>query len=148
MDAEEPDHICCPITFTIFRDPVLVVSSGQTYDRDAIMKHFKYDDRDPLTGVHLENKDIVPNIQTRRTVEAWLNERPKLRPKGWGFKDELKPVRFSTIKKKQRKNVYKWCISISKDILSMLMHFAFILHLAFFIWNVCKGVGEGMGYTQ
>jgi hypothetical protein len=35
LDAE-PEELMCPITRTIFRDPVFVVDSGHTYERSAI----------------------------------------------------------------------------------------------------------------
>ena len=36
----EPDVLVCPITRTMFRDPVMVVDSGHTYERSAILSHF------------------------------------------------------------------------------------------------------------
>jgi len=39
LDAE-PEELTCPITRTMFRDPVMVVDSGHTYERSAIMSHF------------------------------------------------------------------------------------------------------------
>ena len=38
LDAE-PEELICPITRTMFRDPVMVVDSGQTYERSAILSH-------------------------------------------------------------------------------------------------------------
>jgi leucine-rich repeat protein SHOC2 len=35
LDAE-PEELMCPITRTMFRDPVVVVDSGHTYERSAI----------------------------------------------------------------------------------------------------------------
>lgn len=29
--AEVPESLCCPISYNIFRDPVLLVETGQTY---------------------------------------------------------------------------------------------------------------------
>ena len=37
LDAE-PDVLVCPITRTMFRDPVMVVDSGHTYERSAICR--------------------------------------------------------------------------------------------------------------
>ena len=39
LDAE-PEELMCPITRTMFRDPVFVFDSGQTYERSAILSHF------------------------------------------------------------------------------------------------------------
>ena len=35
LDAE-PELLMCPITRAVFRDPVMVVDSGHTYERSAI----------------------------------------------------------------------------------------------------------------
>ena len=35
---EIPDHLACPITFDIMKDPVMLMS-GHTYERVAIAKH-------------------------------------------------------------------------------------------------------------
>jgi leucine-rich repeat protein SHOC2 len=40
LDAE-PEVLMCPITRTIFRDPVMVLESGHTYERRAILLHFE-----------------------------------------------------------------------------------------------------------
>ena len=40
LDAE-PEVLMCPITRTMFRDPVFVFDSGHTYERSAILSHFE-----------------------------------------------------------------------------------------------------------
>ena len=40
LDAE-PEELLCPITRTVFRDPVFVLESGHTYERSAILSHFR-----------------------------------------------------------------------------------------------------------
>ena len=50
LDAE-PEELLCPITRTVFRDPVVVVDSGHTYERSAILEHFERNGaKDPFTG--------------------------------------------------------------------------------------------------
>lgn len=36
-EPEEPHHLCCPITHALFRDPVFVGESGNTYEHEAIV---------------------------------------------------------------------------------------------------------------
>ena len=49
LDAE-PEELMCPITRTVFRDPVFVVDSGHTYERSAILAHVERNGaKDPLT---------------------------------------------------------------------------------------------------
>ena len=40
LDAE-PEELLCPITRTVFRDPVMVFDSGHTYERSAVLAHFR-----------------------------------------------------------------------------------------------------------
>ena len=40
LDAE-PEELMCPITRTMFRDPVMLFDSGHTYERGAILAHFE-----------------------------------------------------------------------------------------------------------
>ena len=37
---DEPEELLCPITRAVFQDPVMVVDSGHTYERSAILLHF------------------------------------------------------------------------------------------------------------
>ena len=34
--ADEPEELLCPITRSMFRDPVVLLNSGHTYERSAI----------------------------------------------------------------------------------------------------------------
>ena len=63
----------------MFRDPVLLVDSCQTYDRQAIEKHLRRKNVDPLTNLPVSN-DLVPNISIRNGVEAWLSDNPGRTP--------------------------------------------------------------------
>ena len=50
MEPVEPEELLCPISRTVFRDPVVVVESGHTYERSAIVSHFRRNGAsDPLT---------------------------------------------------------------------------------------------------
>ena len=37
----EPEELLCPITRTMFRDPVMVVESGHTYERSVILARWR-----------------------------------------------------------------------------------------------------------
>ncbi|GLC38354.1 hypothetical protein PLESTB_001267700 [Pleodorina starrii] len=40
----------CPISMTIMRDPVILVESGHTFERETIEAHFRNSDKNPLTS--------------------------------------------------------------------------------------------------
>ena len=59
LDAE-PDVLVCPITRTVFRDPVIVVVSGHTYERSDILSHFERNGaKDPLTRRALSSTKVM-----------------------------------------------------------------------------------------
>ena len=76
LDAE-PEELMCPITRTMFRDPVFVVESGHTYERSAILEHFRHNGaKDPLTNRALSSAKVTTNWAVRQIVQAWLGKHP------------------------------------------------------------------------
>ena len=87
----EPDHLLCPITREMFRDPVMLVASGHTYERAAIEEHLRRKQTDPLTNVRVESGDVGTNMAVRKAVESWLEENPGRTPDGWDTRT-MKPA--------------------------------------------------------
>ena len=83
--AEEPEDLTCPVTKMMFRDPVFVAGSGNTYEREAIETFWRgrRDRRDPLTNAHVRNAALFTNWTKRREVDAWLAQHPDQTPEGW-----------------------------------------------------------------
>ena len=82
----------CPITRTMFRDPVFVVDSGHTYERSAILSHFKRNGaKDPLTRRTLSSTKVMTNWALRNVVQAWLDKHPGETPDGWDSRELLEP---------------------------------------------------------
>ena len=80
LDAE-PEVLMCPITRTMFRDPVMVVESGHTYERSAILSHFEHNGaKDPLTNRALSSTKVMKNWAVRKIVQAWLDKHPGVTP--------------------------------------------------------------------
>ena len=79
----EPDHLHCPITQVMFKDPVMLVSSGHTYERQAILRHLTLFNSDPVTNRNIKNNTIVINWVVRKSVEQWLDNHPAVIPSGW-----------------------------------------------------------------
>lgn len=82
---KEPDNLLCPVTHILFRDPVFVVDSGNTYERDALCDFWRQtgDSRDPLTNQRLASRDVRTNWGVRREVQAFLDAHPDFVPGGW-----------------------------------------------------------------
>jgi leucine-rich repeat protein SHOC2 len=91
LDAE-PEELLCPITRAVFRDPVVVVDSGHTYERSAILSHFgRNGARDPLTRRALSSTKVMTNWAVRQIVQAWLDKHPSVTPDGWDSRELLEP---------------------------------------------------------
>jgi len=79
-EAEEPEpELVCPITHTIMKDPVILVATGQSYEKTAIEEWLKKHDTDPLTNQKLKDKTIVPNFALKSMCER-AQARQKLSP--------------------------------------------------------------------
>ena len=91
LDAE-PEVLLCPITRTMFRDPVFVFDSGHTYERSAILAHFERNGaKDPLTRRALSSTKVMTNWAMRNVVQAWLDKHPGVTPDGWDSRELLEP---------------------------------------------------------
>ena len=87
-DAELTELIC-PITHCMFRDPV-VVDSGHTFDRRAILSHFKVNGaKNPLTLLKLGSASVLTNWAMRNVVQGWLDRHPTVTPDGWDSRELL-----------------------------------------------------------
>ena len=91
LDAE-PEELMCPITRTMFRDPVMVFESGHTYERDKVLSHFRRNGaRDPYTNCALSSTKVMTNWAMRNVVQAWLDKHPGVTPDGWDSRELLEP---------------------------------------------------------
>ncbi|XP_020805868.1 STIP1 homology and U box-containing protein 1-like [Drosophila serrata] len=69
-----PDFLLCPISFEIFKNPV-ITPCGITYERTAIVKHFtKCGFFDPVTRTELTEDQLIPNRAVMNAVESFLGQ--------------------------------------------------------------------------
>ena len=73
MSEEVPKEFLCPINLTIMKDPV-IMSDGQTYEREAIEKHLKISPLSPITKKPLNMKDAKTNYALKSMIEKYLNK--------------------------------------------------------------------------
>jgi hypothetical protein len=66
-----PSAFCCPITFSVFVDPVCS-PAGHTYERSAIEAWLRRESVDPLTTAPLTTDQLYPNLALRDAILAWL----------------------------------------------------------------------------
>lgn len=66
-----PKDFCCPISLDLMMDPV-IVSTGQTYDRESITKWMEEGHTNcPSSGQVLTSKRVVPNRALRNLISQW-----------------------------------------------------------------------------
>ncbi|KAJ1686647.1 hypothetical protein LUZ63_018037 [Rhynchospora breviuscula] len=69
-----PQDFRCPISLELMTDPV-VVSSGQTYDRESISRWFGSAHATcPKTGQILTNLELIPNKSLKNLIARWCRE--------------------------------------------------------------------------
>ena len=80
---EEPRVLTCPITRMMFRHPVIVVETGYTYEKQAILEHIHaIGPKDPMTNMMISG-DLVFNRAIHDSVNDWLARNPHTIPEGW-----------------------------------------------------------------
>lgn len=72
IDEDRPKEHLCPITLQVMADPV-VAADGHSYERSAISEYLngKNNQRSPLTGAPLNNKDLFENHALRTMIMEW-----------------------------------------------------------------------------
>jgi hypothetical protein len=97
-EVDEPDTLICPITMELYRDPVFVPTSGNTYERNGLERFWatSTSPRDPLTNQPVTDKVVHSNWDKRREVQKFLDEHEGYTPEGWESRD-VPRARPSTI---------------------------------------------------
>eukprot|EP00899_Mesostigma_viride_P024164 jgi/Mesvir1/4932/Mv11263-RA.5 len=72
---EPPANFLCPISHDLMRDPVMLVATGQVYERSFIEQWFAQGRRqDPLTNQPVSDTTLVPVKLLRSIIEEWVQE--------------------------------------------------------------------------
>ena len=117
----EPDHLLCPITRDMFRDPVILIESGHTYEKAAIQHHLRLRRTDPRTNVRVQSIALSTNMAIRMAVDAWLADNPGVTPDGWDSRELLAPslphrLSLHTCAEKGHLNVARALIEAGADV--------------------------------
>ena len=75
MDST-PDAFRCSITFEVMRDPVMLGSSGHTFERSAIENWLQNKNTNPLTNIPLTpiERNLTPNISLRDAINQYVEK--------------------------------------------------------------------------
>jgi len=87
LPEDGPPHaLCCPITFQLMTDPVVIVESGHTYERAAIAHHWATQENleipvtCPNTNQQLDSTHLTPNLLARSQIHQWREQHPDWHP--------------------------------------------------------------------
>jgi len=61
-----------PISMEVMIEPVILVETGQTYERVCIEEWLRSHKTDPMTGMKLRSKKLIPNHALRGMIEEWV----------------------------------------------------------------------------
>lgn len=107
----EPDHLLCPITRVMFKDPVFN-EAGNTYERVAIVELWKRRDDyfDPLFNRDLKTGGLWPNWDKRRAIQDFLAKYRTYVPEGWESREvPTVPVEEKTTKEGSLTSLIAMC---------------------------------------
>ncbi|CAE6469063.1 ubiquitin conjugation factor E4 B [Rhizoctonia solani] len=89
--GDAPDEFMDPLMYTLMRDPVKLPSSKATVDRSTIKAHLLSDTTDPFNRSPLKIEEVVPDVELKAKIEAWLAER-----RGGSLKEALDKAAVGT----------------------------------------------------
>ncbi|GLB38346.1 putative ubiquitin elongating factor core [Lyophyllum shimeji] len=93
MQAEDeelediPDEFLDPLMATVMRDPVRLPSSRAIVDRSTIKSHLLSDTTDPFNRAPLSIEDVLPDVELKARIDAYLIERRRNRANVVGQQD-------------------------------------------------------------
>ena len=67
-----PPSFFCPITFDLFKDPVILGNTGHTFERAAITDWLESNTTDPLSNESLTDTTLVVNFALRDAINDYL----------------------------------------------------------------------------
>lgn len=112
-DSDDDEGLRCPISRCVFKDPVLIVGSGNTYERKSIETFFEklrrngLPLRDPLTNEPLSSSrkasELITNWERRRAVQKYLEKLPLDKvPSGWETREVPKAKELIADEKRRK----------------------------------------------
>ena len=79
MSNDMIDFISCPITQSIFKNPVKA-SDGHTYEKEAIEKWFSQSSTSPMTRCYISTKELIPDHSMKSLVQKFIEKNPQYKP--------------------------------------------------------------------
>ncbi|KAM3183330.1 hypothetical protein ACTXT7_010560 [Hymenolepis weldensis] len=81
---DAPEDFCDPIMGEIMEDPVRLPTSNKILDRKTIYRHLLSDPKDPFNRQPLEMSMVIPEIELKEKIQAWMTAKRAERSQGGG----------------------------------------------------------------
>lgn len=83
-EEELPQEVLCPITQELYKDPVICIVDGHTYERKELERWLHNHDETPLARAKVTDKDfkkiLIPNLALKGLIDKILETNPHLYP--------------------------------------------------------------------
>lgn len=92
MTVVVPEHLKCPITMEIFRDPVCFSNDpeGHCFERDCALEVMRSNRMNPITRQNISTDVfLITNRIVKHAIEDFLNQHPDFTPAGWRSRNEM-----------------------------------------------------------
>lgn len=77
--GEVPDEYLDPLIGELMRDPVMLPTSKTIIDRGTIKRHLLNDATDPFNRAPLNLKDVIPAIELKAEIEAFIASKQRVK---------------------------------------------------------------------
>ena len=82
-----PDEFTCGLTYELMKDPVKLKTSDIIVERKNIEKQITLNGEiDPFNRTTLKKEDLVPQVELKAQIEAWMEEKMKIYRAKYGKK--------------------------------------------------------------
>ena len=76
-NADIPEELICSISQTIMSEPVMLIASGMTYEKEMIERWLESNSTDPETGAQITSFETQTNWHCKRQVNKFIEDYKK-----------------------------------------------------------------------
>ena len=91
IGEDYPDEFECQLTYELMTDPIKLYPTGNIVNRKAIEKHIALNGKNnPFNRQSLTDKDIVPQVELKARIDAFMKEKMEIYRAKYGMKKNSK----------------------------------------------------------
>ena len=75
VTKEAPQHMVCPISLSVMKEPCRCVDGHHNFERSYLLRHLrKNTPACPVSRIPMTMSDVVPNEELKAEIREWLGE--------------------------------------------------------------------------